>query len=214
MCRLLAVKSTSPFAPGAYLRDFARIAKNSKEYQGDGWGCAWLDDAGQWRFYWNIRPVWEDDTLPFDQTRLLLAHARGAFQNEGIVVDNNMPFHDERRVFIFNGELHGVRLRETGRIGAEKVFNFIKRFDQGDLRAAVEKGTAIIEKRCRHVRAMNIILADGETVCLSTLFNDDPAYYTMHRRDTDGGYIVCSDPLDDERGWRAIENRTTMLLPK
>ena len=90
----------------------------------------------------------------FDRTTLLVAHARSAFRDEGIVVDNNMPFYDGERVFIFNGELRGVRLRETGRIGAEKVFNFIRLFDRGDPLAAVRRALPIIERRTRYVRAM------------------------------------------------------------
>ena len=209
---MLAVQSSNAFEAAAYLPAFARVAKHSKEYQGDGWGCAWLDDGGQWRYYWNIRPIWEDDAMPLPQTRLLLAHARGAFRNEGIVVENNMPFHDDARVFLFNGELHGVRLRERGRIGAEKIFNFIKRLDKGDLKSALDKATAILEQRSRHVRAMNIVLADGEAVLLRTVYNDDPLYFTMHRRVSDDRTIVCSEPLDDDPGWQAIANRTTMLV--
>ena len=69
-----------------------------------------------------MRPIWEDDWRPPGRTTLLLAHARSAFRDEGIRVENNMPFHDGERGFIFNGELRGVRIRERGRIGAEKVY--------------------------------------------------------------------------------------------
>jgi len=36
-----------------------------------------------------------------------VAHARSAFEDKDIVVENNMPFTDGERVFIFNGELRG-----------------------------------------------------------------------------------------------------------
>lgn len=91
---------------GEHLAAFTRVARNSREYQGHGWGCAWLED-GRWRLYHDIRPIWEDDWRPPGRTTLLLAHARSAFRDEGIRVENNMPFHDGERVFIFNGELHG-----------------------------------------------------------------------------------------------------------
>ena len=48
-----------------------------------------------------------------------------------------MPFTNGDRVFIFNGELRGVRVKADGRIGAEKIFNYILRFDKGDLNQAV-----------------------------------------------------------------------------
>ena len=42
-------------------------------------------------------------------------------------------------MFVFNGELRGVRVKADGRIGAEKIFNYVKRFDRGDLGAALER---------------------------------------------------------------------------
>lgn len=99
-----------------------------------------MDPAGQWQIYRNIRPVWEDDFSSLPDTTLLVAHARSAFEDKDIVVENNMPFSDGKAVFVFNGELRGVKIKEEGRIGAEKIFNFIRRFDSGDPLAALKKG--------------------------------------------------------------------------
>ena len=178
MCRLLCVHSHRPFAIEPHLDVFAAIARDSREYQGHGWGCAWLED-GEWRLHRDIRPVWEDRRDRFGESTLLLAHARSAFRDEGICVENNMPFDDGRHVFIFNGELRGVRIREQGRIGAEKVFNYVKRFDRGDMHEALERGLAVIEKRTRCVRAMNVILASPTRG--STSRADSPRSPTISR---------------------------------
>jgi len=103
MCRLLTIRSQTPFAIGPHLEKFAQIAKNSKEYQGHGWGCAYIDTAGHWQFYRNIKPVWEDDPSRFGETTLLVVHARSAFEDKDIVVENNMSFFEGRTVYIFNG---------------------------------------------------------------------------------------------------------------
>jgi glutamine amidotransferase len=52
------------------LKKFADIARNSKEYQGHGWGCAYQDDGpdGTWKIYKNISPIWEDDLEQFGRT--------------------------------------------------------------------------------------------------------------------------------------------------
>ena len=118
MCRILYARADSEFAIADMLGPFAELSRNSSEYQGHGWGCAWSEDGG-WRQYHDIRPVWEDDLAQFGDTSLLLVHARSAFRDEGIVVDNNMPFSDGESIFIFNGELRGVRIKSDGRIGAE-----------------------------------------------------------------------------------------------
>lgn len=205
MCRLLTVKSQIPLAIGPYLKAFAHIAKKSREYQGHGWGCAYLDSTGHWQFYHHIMPVWEDDVSRFGETCLLVAHARSAFEDKDIVVENNMPFFDGRTVYIFNGELRGVKIRENGRIGAEKIFNYIRRFDKGDTRQALTKAVGIIKKRTRHIRGMNIIMVNDSGIFVSSYFTEDDSYFTMSYRERDE-LIICSDPFPSENNWQNIAN--------
>jgi glutamine amidotransferase len=211
MCRLLWVRSERPFEISSHLERFAALARESTEYQGHGWGCAWLDTNG-WKVHRDIRPIWEDDFTQFRGTTLLFAHARSAFRDEGIRVENNMPFVDGQRAFIFNGELRGVRIRETGRIGAEKIFNFIKRFDHYGRLPAVQKGVDVIEKRTRYLRAMNLIIASPDSSELATIYNENPAYFQMHCRQQASESIVCSAPYLGESGWQPISNRTIQSL--
>ena len=211
MCRLLSVRARTCFAIGDLLENFAAISKNSPEYQGHGWGCAWLDD-GKWRFHHDIRPIWEDDLSGFGSTNLLMAHARSAFRDEGICVENNMPFFDGRYVFIFNGELQGVRIRERGRIGAEKIFNYVKRFDKDDILQSLKRGVSVIEKRTRYVRAMNFIMADLETTYLVSDYAENPDYFQLHRRRDADMDLICSVAFPGESNWQAIDNHTVTAL--
>ena len=211
MCRLLMVRGERAFDPEPHLDAIAAIARDSREYQGHGWGCAWLD-AGQWQTYHNIAPIWEDERPLLPHTRLLVAHARSAFRDEGIVVENNMPFGDGRFVFAFNGELRGVRIKADGRIGAEKIFNYVKRFDKGDMHAALTRGTDVITKRTRYVRAMNIVMASAEQALVSSHFGEDPDYFQMHTRTQDGVEVVCSEIYPGTDGWAAVPNGVTHQL--
>ena len=211
MCRILYARSTSPFPIAEKLGPFARLSRESREFQGHGWGCAWLTDEG-WQQYHDIRPIWDDDLNQFASTRLLLVHARSAFRDEGIVVENNMPFSDGESIFIFNGELRGVRIKAEGRIGAEKIYNYIRRFDKGNKCAATAKAVDIIKKRSTYVRAMNIILSDGEQSCLSTSYSEDKEYFQMYQKQEPDLHLVCSQPFADEQGWTHIENNTTIEL--
>jgi len=211
MCRILYARADRPFTIPELLTPFAELAQHSSEYQGHGWGCAWRDDAG-WHQYHAIRPIWEDDLSQFGSTRLLLVHARSAFRDEGIVVDNNMPFSDGESMFIFNGELRGVRIKSEGRIGAEKIYNYIRRFDQGDKCAATGKAVDIIKKRSTYVRAMNIILSDGEQSILATSYSENPDYFQMYQKHDGELHLVCSQPFAGDPGWDRIENNTTIAL--
>jgi predicted glutamine amidotransferase len=207
MCRLLVVRSEKPFDARGHLTRFASVCRNSKEYQGHGWGCAWKDPGRDWQIYRNIRPVWEDDFSRIPETSLLIAHARSAFEDRDIVVENNMPFTDGERVFIFNGELRGVKIREEGRIGAEKIFNFIRRFDTGDTLGALKKGVEIIRNRTRTIRAMNIIMVKERNICLSTFFTGDEEYFTMRCKEGPE-LVICSEAYPCEEGWQPIANET------
>ena len=146
----------------------------------------------------------------FPHTRLFLVHARSAFRDEGIVVENNMPFTDGASVFLFNGELRGVRIKAEGRIGAEKIYNFIRRFAMGDLSEAVKKGVGIIDRRTRYIRAMNFFLATSDRVEICSWFSEDPEYFQMHRTTSGDSQMVCSVPLPAiAASWKPVPNHWT-----
>jgi len=212
MCRILALTSTRPADTAPHLRAFAQIARHNREFQGHGWGCAW-QESGAWRSYHSLLPVWEDDVGRFGRAGVFVAHARSAFRDEGIAVENNMPFVEEPFAFVFNGELRGVRIAETGRIGAEKLFRFMLRRGAG--RGVEEMRTALrlVEQRTRYVRAVNAVIAgEGRFVCCST-FNEDADYFTLHARREDGLAVLCSEPYPGETGWTPVANRTIEVMP-
>ncbi|MBN1301222.1 MAG: hypothetical protein JW995_08380 [Melioribacteraceae bacterium] len=211
MCRLLAVKSKTEFDPLPIIKSFASMSKESKEYQGHGWGYSLLSD-GKWKIYKSIKPVWEDETKDINTSKLLLVHARSAFRDEGIKVENNMPFCDDKYQFIFNGELRGVRIKEEGRIGAEKIFNYIKRFDKGDIVSAVKKSVGIIMKKTGYIRAMNFIISNGKELIINSLFNEDPDYFSLQISKSDEMIIVASQPLSIANNWTTIENNSIKVI--
>ena len=124
-----------------------------------------------------------------------------------------MPFSDDDSVFIFNGELRGVKIKSEGRIGAEKIYNYIRRMDKGDKLQALDKAVSIIKRRTEYVRAMNILMSDGETSLLSSDYSEDPDYFQMHRRRSGGMEWVCSQPYPGENDWQRIANATLALIP-
>lgn len=206
MCRLLFIKSHNEIEISDHLEIFSEICRNSKEFQGHGWGCSYLVND-EWKHYKNINPIWEDDFSQFSKTSRLIVHARSAFQDKDIYVENNMPFYDDNYIFIFNGELNGVKIKSEGRIGAEKIFNFIKRFNNnGNMKEALEKGVKIILDRTNYVRAMNIIITDKQNAFVSSNFNEDPDYFGMHFKKSDNDLIICSEKYPGESGWENIGN--------
>lgn len=211
MCRLLVVRDVAEFEPGPVLRQFAQAARASREYQGDGWGCArWAGD--DWDCYRTVTPIWEDRLDRFGGTRLLVAHARSAFRNEGIVVENNMPFLRDGWIFAFNGELRGVRVTAEGQTGAAKLFSFLQRIGGQRSAEALSRGLDVVTRRTRFVRAMNVIVSDGTDVLVASRFGEDPEYFTLHRASRGTRQLVASDPIDAGTDWTGIPNGSVVVV--
>lgn len=206
MCRILHAVAAEPFAPAELLRPFAVLSRESREFQGHGWGCAWREPGG-WRTHHDVRPIWQSPLPALPPTTRFVAHARSAFEDRDVRVENNMPFVQDGWVFAFNGELRGVRLREEGRIGAEKLFRFVLRFVPGHgPEGALRKALPIVEARSARVRAMNLILAGEDRDWVASVHREDHDYFTLHRKREHGRLITCSEPFPGETGWRELPN--------
>ncbi|MCE7733575.1 MAG: hypothetical protein GPJ54_01770 [Candidatus Heimdallarchaeota archaeon] len=202
MCRILAVRSSESLDIVNHLEKFANISKNSKVFQGHGWGISYYEN-NKWKLYRNINPIWECDLSFLDKTKIFLAHARSAFQDEGIEIENNMPFLSNGLSFIFNGELRGVRIRESGRIGAEKIFNYIQRFAKENMVEGIEKAVAVINKRTQYIRALNFIISDGIEFYTKSQFSTDPDYFSLQKYVSDDLVIISSEVYGTYR-WKQI----------
>ena len=219
MCRLLAVTAATPFAMADHLVPFAEVARRSREYQGHGWGCTWQED-GTWHSHHSVSPMWEDDLSRFGQARVLMAHARSAYRDEGIAVENNMPFIRQPLAFVFNGELRGVRIAETGRIGAEKLFRFLAARGAADGADRMRAAVRLVQQRTRYVRAMNFVIGAPGIFLLCSTFNEDEEYFTLHVRRGRAMTAVCSAPYEPgagtgapPEGWCPLSNGSIEVIP-
>jgi len=216
MCRLLYARSNSSKSEDSivvrdYLEPFAEVARLSEEYQGHGWGIAlWRDDGCELSH--SITPIWEDDLTRFGKTRALVIHARSAFRDEGICVENNMPFSADGAIFAFNGELQGVRIAEEGRIGAEKIFNLIRKQNQGSWEQALNSALRIIRSRTRRVRALNLVLATPDAAYIYSCFDERPNYFTLHMHSAGRAVANQTTDAEDSEPYRINENAGPVTL--
>jgi len=88
--------------------------------------------------------VWEDDFSPFPSTTLLVAHARSAFEDKDIVVENKHAFSDGKAVSSLTVSSRRQD-QEGGQDRAEKIFNFIRPLSL--ISSGALKATAIIRHR-------------------------------------------------------------------
>jgi glutamine amidotransferase len=213
MCRLLAVASRTPIDVQYHLDAFTRVCRSSREYQGHGWGCAiWRADS--WERYRTVQPIWEDAFRPTGDVRMLVAHARSAFRDEDIVVENNMPFVSAEQVFVFNGELHGVTLPVSGRTGADRLFRFIRNPVRNANVDGLVRTMSILRRRTSHIRACNFIIAEPGSLIVHSLFSGEPEYFTLHKRQTPDELILCSVPYENtDPSWTPLANDSIEVFP-
>lgn len=211
MCRLLFVKSENSFSVKKFIEPFSEMCRKNKVFQGHGWGFSVVEN-GKWEHYKNILPIWEDVHYPNLKTNLIIAHARSAFEDKDVFVENNMPFYDDKLVFVFNGELRNVRIKSEGRIGAEKIFNFIKRFDKGNFSEAIEKGTTIIKQRTGYLRGMNIIITDSHKAYAYSTFTKDKDYFTMRYSTENERTIICSEQINIPVKWGKLPTNKVQVF--
>ena len=215
MCRLLGLQAEQPIDITPWIEAFSDRCKESEEYQGHGWGVSWRSESG-WRHYRSVEPIWENRLeIEIPPTNLAIVHARSAFRDEGIVVENNMPFASDELVFAFNGELHGVRLSAPGATGAARLFNLLKRFNGvwgGDTLAALTRLDRLIATRSKYVKALNLLVSDGQSLFVSTRYSENPDYFTVHVGsvpDGSGLQLVCSERIStgaQTPDWESLPN--------
>jgi predicted glutamine amidotransferase len=208
MCRFLVLRSSREFDPSPIMSDFKERCRRSSEYQGHGFGVT-LRASGLWERRRCLAPIWEDtEALPAG-VDVLMVHARSAFRNEGIDIENNMPFYRGDLSFVFNGEIRGIRLKAPGRIGAEKLFHLILERQRSGLPDAIGAVDRLVRSRSQYVRAMNVAITDGSAIYAHCRFSERPDYFTLHFREGDLGG-VSSEPLDGS--FRPMENGETRVI--
>jgi len=206
MCRFLLVKSQKPIKPERLLTQFAKMAENSRAYDGDrqadGWGIAWLDNQKQWQLKKSLTPIWEEiDSLSrFPDGNIFLVHARSSsFPGDKGFITYNQPYIDNQYAFVFNGLLKGVSLPEIpGNIGAEKIWFLLKReLKNNDALTALENTKKLLLKNSKEIIAFNIGLADSQKSKIYSLcyFTKYPQYYQLHTSKTSSLEIICSENL-------------------
>jgi hypothetical protein len=106
------------------------------------------------------------------EEKLLLDEFRKRPEVDLIKIDDRQQYFDlHKNAFDLDVVVErGVKIREEGRIGAEKIFNYIRRFDYGDTQQALIRAVGIIKKRTRHIRGMNIIMVNEAGIFVSSYF--------------------------------------------
>ena len=204
MCRFLLVKFDHSSEPQTLLSKFATMSQKSKaldgDWQGDGWGVAWLNEENMWQVKKSLSPVWEDTSVfpTIPSTRILVAHARSAsFPHHKGVIEFNQPYISGKYAFVFNGLLRGVSLQNIpGKIGAEKIWSLLQQeLKESAPQEALEKVKKLLIENSKEIVALNMGLATPEGIYSLNHFTKHPEYYSLHQWNEDSTKIICSETL-------------------
>lgn len=205
MCRFLLVRSKKAIKPQELLGKFSSMSRASKapngDWQGDGWGVAWLNDENKWQTHHSVKPVWEEEAY-FSQippSRIFLAHARSAtFPDQKGILAYNQPYISGQYAFVFNGFLQGVNISETpGKIGAQKIWHLLRQtLNSNEPQISLEIIKDLLIRNSREVVGLNIGLATPQDIFSLSCFTKYADYYSLSRLNNKDLQIICSEKLD------------------
>lgn len=204
MCRFLLVQTKKPVKPQSYLVKFSEMARVSRaldgDWQGDGWGLAWIDNSGNWQVTKSLMPIWEEKKTfdSFCETTLFLVHARSAtFPRHKNILEFNQPYITQDYAFVFNGHLIGVTLQNIpGNIGAEKIWYLLqKELQKMGPQEALEKIKEMLIQNSKQIVALNIGLATKTRIYSVSYFTKHPEYYTLYTYTSPAQNVICSEDI-------------------
>ncbi len=170
------------------------------DWQGDGFGIAWLDGSDVWQVQKSLQPIWEEKAS-FTQvpvTKTLIAHARSAsFPHHKGLIEFNQPYIIGDAVFVFNGLVKGVTIPNIpGKIGAEKICSLVREALQSFApQEALEHVKRRLLDNSKEIVALNIGLATKDGIYSLNHFSRHPEYYSLHMWEQEGRRFICSEPL-------------------
>ncbi|MFP4072783.1 MAG: hypothetical protein ACLFVZ_01975 [Actinomycetota bacterium] len=205
----------------------------------DGTGVVWWEKPSSEPLrYVTDRPPWSDPNLSHLAPRLrgstILAAVRSATPGIGFGVSNVAPFVEAGLAGVHNGWIGGfkgevghdlvARLsgERFGRLGALNdslvLFSLVAQtFEDhpgSTLVDAVAETIRVVSKQvvaAGERAALNLVVAaDGQMVaCRASV---DYGLNSLYVREAGSGFIVASEPLDDEESWTSLDKHTLAVL--
>ena len=228
MCRIFAVRSTTPVSVRPAFDELQKLAVEHK----DGWGVAHFPETGQWI---ETGVVSAESCDRFDKlgdltTQAMLVHIRLA--SVGTVHERNThPFAAGPWVFMHNGTLKGFerararfeaeiapayRAALRGETDSERCFALFRtylgdRTGSADVVAALSRVFRTAEKICDDDQpgkrsAMNFLVSDGVRVFAT---RRDRTLFTLSRPDL---AAIASEELLPDETWSEVPNDTLVTI--
>jgi len=194
------LKTNTHVQPRRALEQFAEKCKQSKTWQGDGWGIA-LKNKNGWKIRKGLKPIWEEYNYlrKIPKSEIFIVHARSAsFDKHRGKVEYNQPYTKNGICFVFNGLVHKVNMNKVipGRIGAQKIFSLLTDYLH-DLspEVALKKINNLILGSSERTEGLNVGLSFNGNLYALCQYDNDADYFTLYYSNEENKKIICSVPL-------------------
>lgn len=237
MCRLLAYLGRETSLASLVLDPPLALLRQSYEprmqrrgrFNADGFGVGWynLSVRAEPALYRRTVPLWSDRSFaswaPMVLSGAMVASVRNATPPSPVEESSTPPYSAGRWLFAHNGEVAGFpdggRARLLAGVSASRAAGIVGTADSEVLFAMVldrlDAGVAAAQALVSVVDTvlsgeggrLNMVLTDGQqvaaTACGDSLFVWEPA--------SGEGFVVASEPYDDEPGWREVPDGSWVL---
>lgn len=223
MCRMVAFASAVPRDAVPFLGHLARFCESGnlvarwKKHEGgnhpDGWGIAYRKDD-EIRAVRSGKPAASDPLLSqLDiRTDRFIGHVRFASNPETVDAGNSHPFIASGIALAHNGTFYGTIGKEGDRRKVSDTRVFLElladRWKDRTLQGLERFLREVLSdpERVGDYSAANLLIATPERLFAFRHCRRDPGYYTLYLAERDGHPVAASQPLDNEAGWRLLED--------
>lgn len=223
MCRMIAWASPAPEDASPYLAHLARFCERGNLVAGwekrpggnhpDGWGIAWREED-EIRCVRSGKPAATDPLLSELRVRTdrFIGHVRYASDPATVHAGNSHPFLAAGVALAHNGTFRGTIGEEAKARQVSDTLVFLERLAERWKErtlaglAAVLRGMLSDRTLVGDYSAANLLIAAEDRLFAFRRFRKNPGYYTLYTAERNGTRIVSSQPLDEESGWRLLED--------
>lgn len=223
MCRMIAWASNTPEDASTYLAHLARFCERGNLVAGwekhaggnhpDGWGVAWRE-GDEIRCVRSGKPAAADPLLSELRVRTdrFIGHVRFASDPATVHAGNSHPFLAAGVALAHNGTFRGAIGGEADTRRVSDTLVFLERLaERWKDRTQVGLATVLQEMLSDQTlvgdySAANLLIAAGDRLFAFRRFRKNPDYYTLYTAERDGTRIVSSQPLDEGKDWRLLED--------
>jgi glutamine amidotransferase len=204
-------------------QSYAPKHQRSGAVNADGFGVGWwnFDERPEPARYRRAQPIWTDRSFASFastvRTTAMVAAVRSATPPLPVEESGAAPFTNGPWLFSHNGAVEEMtRLRPRisatrqsvveGASDSELLFALVLDRLDDDLTAGDALAAVVAEIDADFEARLNFLLSDGRTIAATAWGN------SLFTRASEGGLTIASEPLDDDRGWTAVPDRSLVLV--